>query len=178
MTFAFDHLEERTRGFMAEELAHDVDHDRIYYSPRLNDSGKQGWVDLMRQAFSVHDEDWLAETLATKGWIRTHENYVLQGVERERSTPKGAHTVIAHGAFNHYYIRAVCRVAAEDGIEQVEIYRAKQVGQPRPESQERIGTKLVAAEVLEALRHAHEDEVTLPVPSGPNSGLSVRLVRG
>ena len=45
------------------------------------------------------------------------------------------------------------------------------------DSEARIGERLDPGETLETLRSLHEDDTSLPVPSGPNSGLSVRVVR-
>jgi len=56
------------------------------------------------------------------------------------------------------------------------IYRAKPVTTPRPESEARIETALAPEELLEDLRsHPGDERPSLGVPSGPNSGLSVRL---
>ncbi len=173
MTFAFEHLDARTRPLMTQELERDLADDTMYYSPRLLEAHHEDWVRLLRDAFASHDEDWLAAGLRARGWLREKESYTLSGVERERRVPSYAHEMIAHGAFNHYYIRAVCARAAQDGLE-VEIYRAKEVSSPRAESEARVGERLDPAQTLETLRSLHEDDVTLPVPSGPNSGLSVR----
>ena len=64
----------------------------------------------------------------------------------------------------------------EDGISELVIYRAKPVSNPRPESEARVETSLSPEELLDDLRsHPGDEPPTLGVPSGPNSGLSVRL---
>jgi hypothetical protein len=64
----------------------------------------------------------------------------------------------------------------EDGISELVIFRAKPVTNPRPESEARVETTLPAADLLEDLRaHPGDEPPALGVPSGPNSGLSVRL---
>lgn len=176
MTFSFEHLDARTRGLMAQELSRDLDQDTMYYSPRLRTDRHGDWTGLLRQAMESHDEDWLASQLGSSGWVVETESYTTSGVTRERRVPSYAHEMIAHGAFNHYYIRGVCARAAADGL-QIEIYRAKEVSSPRAESEARIGERLDPGETLETLRNLHEDDTSLPVPSGPNSGLSVRVVR-
>jgi hypothetical protein len=84
--------------------------------------------------------------------------------------------VLAESEFNRYYIRALARRAIEDGIPELVVYRAKPVTTPRPESEARIETSLVPQELLEDLRsHTGDERPSLGVPSGPNSGLSVRI---
>jgi len=83
---------------------------------------------------------------------------------------------LAESEFNRYYIRALARRAIEDGIPELVIYRAKPVSNPRPESEARIETSLLPEDLLEDLRsHPGDEPPVLGVPSGPNSGLSVRL---
>jgi hypothetical protein len=56
------------------------------------------------------------------------------------------------------------------------VYRAKPVRNPRPESEAMIESTLAADDLLTDLRsHTGDEMPTLGVPSGPNSGLSVRL---
>jgi len=84
--------------------------------------------------------------------------------------------VLAESEFNRYYIRALARRAIEDGISELVIYRAKPVTNPRPESEARIETSLPPQDLLDDLRsHLGDERPSLGVPSGPNSGLSVRL---
>jgi len=58
----------------------------------------------------------------------------------------------------------------------VEVYRAKQVKQPRPESIRLEGQRLNAAELLTDLRTHVGMDTVLGLPPGPNSGLSVKLL--
>jgi hypothetical protein len=91
------------------------------------------------------------------------------------ATPANAAKLLAEGEFNRFYIRALARRAIEDGIPQLVVYRAKRVRNPRPESEALVETSLPPEGVLADLR-AHPDQPpTFGVPSGPNSGLSVRL---
>jgi hypothetical protein len=83
--------------------------------------------------------------------------------------------MLAEGEFNRYYCRGLCQRALEVGIEEVEVYRAKAVTTPRPESQRLIGRRLSARSLLNDLRTSQGVEPALGVPPGPNSGLSVRL---
>jgi hypothetical protein len=83
---------------------------------------------------------------------------------------------LAESEFNRYYIRALARRAIEDGIQELVVYRAKPVQNPRPESEARVETAIPPQDLLDDLRaHLGDERPTLGVPSGPNSGLSVRL---
>jgi hypothetical protein len=90
------------------------------------------------------------------------------------AAPKNAARILAESEFNRFYIRALARRAMEDGIPKLVVYRAKLVRNPRPESEALVETTLPPEASLADLR-AHSDRPpSLGVPSGPNSGLSVR----
>jgi hypothetical protein len=166
---------ESVRALMLEELEYDVSKDILYRSERLTDHGFTEYPELMRQAIASHDEQWLAHEINRRDLLKSHE---IRNTKRGQITAKvpvtAAHT-LAEGEFNRYYIRAVCRMSLERGQTTVEVYRAKEVEQPRPESQRRIGALLRADAVLEDLRDKSSVDAVLGVPAGPNSGLSVRL---
>jgi hypothetical protein len=65
-----------------------------------------------------------------------------------------------------------------EGFATVEVYRAKPVRTPRAGSDERVGARIDAQELLEDLRaHRGTEAPELGVPAGPGSGLSARLPR-
>ena len=72
-------------------------------------------------------------------------------------------------------MRAICRIALSQGIEEVEIYRAKQSREPRSSSQVQIGSKIDARELLDELRNTSEFGSKSFLIGLPNSGLSVKL---
>ena len=108
----------------------------------------------------------------------------MNAIEQRRK-PKGGFTTtqipvtapdtLAEGEFNRFYARGLCTRAIEDGIQEVEVYRGKQVSQPRPESEAMIGKRLSARAILEDIRRSPGVEPALGLPPGPNSGLTVRL---
>jgi hypothetical protein len=90
--------------------------------------------------------------------------------------PHTAADTLAEGDFNHYYCRAICRRVLEEGKEFVEVYRAKDVREPRPRSQQLVGALVDARRLLIDLRaHPGGIDAALGIPAGPNSGLSVRV---
>ncbi|MCI0394561.1 MAG: hypothetical protein L0332_18290 [Chloroflexi bacterium] len=169
-------LDERTRQLMVEELEYDSARNQLHISPVLSGQGVRDYPNLLREAMETGDVEWLAEQLNSQRRI---------GRTMDRRNPKGGYTVVtvpvtagqtlAESEFNRYYIRALCRRAIEEGVEELVVYRAKPVDTPRPESEALIETTIDPVELLEDLR-SHPGEVPeLGIPAGPNSGISVRL---
>jgi hypothetical protein len=168
-------LDDVTREHMRAEAERDLAEGTIYLSDRLTATGAAEWPDLLLEAIDAGNADRLTATLNRNGRLNSHEIYIRKGVARSRSVPVTAAETLAEGEYNRFYIRGVCARALAEGAE-IEVYRAKSVMRPRPESAARIGVRLDPSALLEDLRaHTHIDSA-LGVPSGPNSGLSIRLV--
>lgn len=88
--------------------------------------------------------------------------------------PSNAHETLSEGEFNRFYIRALCLRAINEGRE-LEVYRAKQVSNPRPDFQMMIGRIVDAETLLNDLRKNIGVDSALGLPNGPNSGLSVKI---
>lgn len=178
------------RREMLEEFGHDVMAENLYRSPRLTEEGWPVYRELLLQAILENDGTWLAEQIRRLGLLRKYETRrrdrpprTLAGPARtigrdtiRSKVPDSAADTLAHGQFNHYYMRGVCRRAIATGQKRVKVYRARKVSQPRRESQRRLGWELNAEELLEDLRAHPEEGNRLRVPGGPNSGLSIRLL--
>jgi hypothetical protein len=176
MGIDYENLDERTREFMIKELDLDVSNKKLYVSPRLNSVGKTIWENVLREAIQNHNDDWLAEQLLNKGCMKTHEERrTRSGGMTMAKVPVTARETLAEGEFNRFYARGLCARALEDGIPEVEVYRGKQVKNPRPTSQAMIGKKIDAKTLLEDLRTSQGVEPALKLPPGPNSGLTIRL---
>ncbi|HET8671610.1 MAG TPA: hypothetical protein VFM05_13595, partial [Candidatus Saccharimonadales bacterium] len=139
--------------------------------------GQRDYANILREALQSGNDETLAESLRDhRRILRTLPRRNPKGGYSISATPENAAQVLAESEFNRYYIRALARRAIEDGIPELVIYRAKPVSNPRPESEARIETTLYPQELLDDLRsHPGDEAPTLGVPSGPNSGLSVRL---
>jgi hypothetical protein len=176
MALNYENLDERTRQFMFMEVDLDLSLEKIYISPRLNSQGQQNYISLLKEAIRNHEDAWLASELRHLGFMKDFE---------ERRKPKGgfgrsrvpitAPDTLAEGEYNRFYVRGLCRRAIEEGIQEVEVYRGKQVSQPRPESEVIIGKRIPAKILLEDLRRSQGFEPALGLPPGPNSGLTVRI---
>jgi hypothetical protein len=174
MRFEFRDLDAATRRYMVEEIEAAIRDGNLYPSRRFTPAGVSQWPDLLLDAARGHDEHWLAYQMEVRS--------MMKGLEGS-ATPSGGYTVkhvphtaaqtMAEGQFNRYYILGLCRRAVASGADEVVVYRAKPVTDPRPESEAMVGEHLNAAHLVEELR---------PVQSSlghyllkPNSGLSVHL---
>lgn len=176
MGIYYENLDDRTRKFMMKELEMDITNGKVYISPRLNSLGQANWEAMLRESIEGHNDDWLAYQLSTNGCMSMQER---------RRTPSGGMTIakvpvnametLSEGEFNRYYARGLCARAIEDGIQNVEVCRGKQVQNPRAISEVLIGQRIEAKALLEDLRQSQGVESSLKVPPGPNSGLTIRF---
>jgi hypothetical protein len=131
---------------------------------------------LLREAIQHGDDETLAASLRERRRIaRTAHRRKPEGGYSIVTIPNNAAETLAQDAFNRYYIRAICRRAIEEGFDQVVIYRARSVDQPRSTSEALVETTVDPAALLEDLRAHPDEEPALGIPAGPNSGLSVHL---
>ena len=176
MSLQLVNFDERTREFMLEEVKSDISNGRLYMSPRLNERGQELYVQLLEKAVTAHNDNWLANQLRVNGLIKTHEQRrkPTGGFSTVKVSVNAADT-LAEGEINRFYIRGLCLRAKEDGFAEVVVYRAKDVMNPRRESDLLIGRKFPVEKVLEDIRANPGVDTALGLPPGPNSGLSVRL---
>lgn len=177
MALYFENLDDRTRQLMLDEMEYDIAQNQLHISPFLSGQGQRDYVNLLRETLQSGNDETLAQSLREhRRILRTLPRRNPKGGYSMSATPENAAQVLAESEFNRYYIRALARRAIEDGISELVIYRAKPVSNPRPDSEARIETSLSPQELLDDLRDHTGDEIPeLGVPSGPNSGLSVRL---
>ncbi|MGE0668180.1 MAG: hypothetical protein AB7O49_16610 [Sphingomonadales bacterium] len=176
MGLSYENLDASTRRFMVEEIEMDAASGALYLSSYLNDHGCEAWPRMLRDAAASGTDDTLAEALRRDGCLRSRvERRTSRSRASTAAVPYTAHETIAEGEFNRYYVRGLCRRAIAEGVATLEVYRAKPVARPRPESQRRVGTLVDPAAILADLRATNGVEPALGVPAGPNSGLSLRL---
>jgi hypothetical protein len=157
-------------------MDYDIAHNELHISPFLSGQGQRDYANLLREALQSGNDETLAQNLrAHRRLIKTLPRRKPKGGFAIAATPENAAEVLSESEFNRYYIRALARRAIEDGIPELVVYRAKQVNSPRPESEALIETTLAPEDLLADLRSHPGESTSLGVPSGPNSGLSVRL---
>jgi len=166
------------RLMMLEELDFDTPPRVLYISKRLNAAGQSNWRSLLTSAFRDGDDLTLAASIKGGGFLSETETQVRNGKVSVRAVPVTAAETLSEGEFNRFYIRGLCRHAQKMGITELEIYRAKEVANPRVESEAKIGTRVNVDALLKDLRDHSGVDLAFGIPSGPNSGLSVRMVRG
>ncbi|MCK9582618.1 MAG: hypothetical protein M0Q46_03210 [Endomicrobiales bacterium] len=174
MSQKFDYrlMDERTRALMLEEIDLAQQQKQVYFSTRFNEIGNQNWLGWLQTAAKQYDEHWLAFQIEAAGAMRDFE---------DRAKPKGGYTTahipniacetLADGQFNRFYMAAICRRTLEDKRNTVTIYRAKQRGEPRPESRQLEGEARDAATLLNELRTISTSFRCDLLK--PNSGLSI-----
>ena len=177
MALYLENLDDRTRQLMLAEMDYDIANNALHISPFLSGQGQRDYANLLREAIESGNDETLAQDLRThRRLIRTLPRRKPKGGYAIAATPENAAEVLSESEFNRYYIRALARRAIEDGIAELVVYRAKQVNSPRPESEALVETTISPEDLLEDLRsHPGDEPPSLGVPSGPNSGLSVRL---
>lgn len=175
MMFNFENLDNITRKLMEEEVNYDIQSKKIYISSRLNDFGKLNYTKLLKSAINEGNCYSLANELRNQNCIKTKEERKTKNGLHLVNVPVTAHETLAEGEFNRYYIRALCIRVITDKIGVLEIYRAKEVSNSRTESQMKIGNIINPEKILLDLRENIGVDTAFGLPSGPNSGLSIRI---
>jgi len=179
MGLTYQDLDAKTRDLMLEEIVRDVAAHTLYLSDNLTQQGRVDYPGLLKEAVANGSDDTLAVAIRVR--LNSHEKPRKLKSGEFSTAPEmrsNAHTMLAEGEFNRFYIRAVCRRAidGEGGSPAVvTIYRAKAVDRERPESEAKIGQSVAADALLRDLRGSPGVATAQAVPGGPNSGLSVRL---
>lgn len=174
MSWGYRNLDFQTRKFMLEELAHDIAQKTLYISSRLTEIGKTMWPELLVEAFTTQDGKWLASEIVSRNLMNSHETRNKKsGGTTTVAVPITAPTTLSEGEFNRFYMRGLCLRAIADSKAYVEVYRARYSENPRVESEELVGKKLVPDELLNDLRKSIGVDTALGLPPGPNSGLSI-----
>ncbi len=176
MGLEYRNLNDQTRRLMSEEIDRDESSRSLYLSDNLSPEGKGRYPNLLKEAALHGDDDTLAAEIKPLLNEREKPRKLKSG---GYSTPprmrSNAHTMLAEGEFNRFYLRGLCRHALEEGIGDLVVFRAKQVSNARSASEAMIGAKIPAQQLLEDLRTHVGVDTALGLPPGPNSGLSAHL---
>lgn len=175
MSLKLLNLDQQTRQYMIDEINRDTQNGNLYFSPRLLDSSHSQYSDLLMKSVKSHDDGWLTEELQPLLKSQESKTNKKTGKKTIAKVPTTAAETLAEGEFNRFYMRAICLRAISEKKQNVTVYRAKQVSNPRPESESKIDTEVLAEKLLNDLRSSIGIDTVLGIPSGPNSGLSVKL---
>ncbi len=149
MALQLINLNDRTRQLMLAEIESDMAAGKLYLSPRLSPTGRAAYPGFIIEAARAGNESHLAANLAKRGMLNdVEEKRKPSGGTTWAKVPVTAPETLAEGEFNRYYLRALCLRAAQDGIEELEIYRAKAVASPRPDSEAKIGMPIGGKNVV------------------------------
>src|SRR6266567_1519583 len=171
MGLEYKNLDERTRTLMLAEIERDIAAKTLYLSENLNPQGKANYPDLVRTAARSGSDVTLGAAIRDR--LNPHEKpRRLKSGEFSKAPVmrSNAHEMLAEGEFNRFYIRAVCLRAIEDGIQEVVVYRAKNVQNARSESEQKIGQRVLVEPLLRDLRANPGVDTAMGLPPGPNSG--------
>jgi hypothetical protein len=150
---------------MLEEIEMAVKDETIYLSPWLSPQGLNDWASLLIEAAKIGNDDSLAGQLRQNGRInKTAQRRKPKGGYTTYTVPYTASDTMAEGEFNRFYVRGLCRYAIANGIAKLEVYRAKAVAEPRPESEAKLGTLVDPTIILDDLRKSAGVEPTLGIP--------------
>jgi len=162
--FRFNNLNEEIRNLMKLELNMDQNNNNIYFSKRFTiDNNK--YINMLQTAIETGNNQTLAMMI---------QNYLER---TEQSIFTDASETLADGEFNKYYMRAIS-IDAINKSKQVQVYRARNVIEPRQISEIIIGKVLNPIEVLNYLRTSisqRDKTSSLKTLGVPNSGLSIQL---
>ena len=172
--FDFLNLNQHTRSFMLEAIDEALESGNIYYSTRLNELGKKQWLPLLKQAALEYNEHWLAFKLEELRLFNDLESaQAPSGGYTIKHIPSNAAETLSEGQFNRFYILGLCKVATENNIKELIVYRAKESQHPRPESGLLIGTAIAVTDIESQLKATQASFKSKLVQ--PNSGISMRL---
>jgi hypothetical protein len=173
MGFVFCDLDNGVRHHMLAEVDSDIATGTLGKSKRFSPGGADAYPALLREAVMSGDERSLTDALSTGAHFVSRE-WVNRGRGFWKNVPSDCAQTFAEGEFNRFYIRGLCIHAMDRNCPSMEVYRAKLVREPRPESDAFIGTHVEAAGLLADLRSSQGGETFLGLAK-PNSGLSARI---
>ena len=169
-------LDRLTRHFMMAEVDLDIEAGCINCSHILTDQGAKEWPTLLWSAAARGNDVTLARDLL----LNSRTRIVCQRIKASGDThwvrvSSAQVSKLADGAFNHFYVRGLCRRALLEELDELIVYRAAQVDTPRPGANGKIGSLIDPATLLDSLRSAQCLEAALGLPDKPHSGLSVAI---
>ncbi|MCE1164617.1 MAG: hypothetical protein LWX07_04345 [Bacteroidetes bacterium] len=160
---------------MEEEVNLDIQNNKLYISPRLNQTGVQFFKQYLIDSIRNGNSETLTNMLQNGSHFNDTELRHTKNGIIDAKIPSNAASVLAEDIFNRFYCRALCvRALSEEKL--LKVYRAKSVTNPRPESISKENSFVDPQNLLDDLRNNVDGATEMGVPGGPNSGLSVELI--
>lgn len=163
------------RSEMISEIKADINAGKLYLSNRLNAEGQKQYPIKLLEAAELLDMNGFISSFGMQFFNSHYERRKSKGGTTQAKMPVNANAVLCEGEFNRFYIRAVCCKAIALGKEKVTVYRARPSDNPRPESIAIENQQFDANKLLDDLRTNIGVDTEHGLPTGPNSGMSVKL---
>lgn len=167
MSFNFESLDDSTRAKMLVELDTDLAKNCMYQSAIMREDSRDAYLGDLRRSFLAGDISTLEAALLSADPFRGRN---ASGAVVNKAA---AASTLSGTQFNHYYVRAMCVRALEEG-RKLEYYRAKDSAIRRPKTEEKLGKQVDVEDTLQALRENSAKPENLKVFL-VSSGLSVRF---
>jgi len=120
----FEELDEKTRAFMLTEFEAEEASGYPYRGKVLSAAGRAAFAALMRAAITKGDEGTLAASLSQVAFWNLTEEYVRNGVIRERAVNIAqAAERLALTEFNTWYVRGFAKRLLTEGEQHCQAYR-------------------------------------------------------
>jgi hypothetical protein len=178
MALEYPDLDGTTRQYMLDELELDVKESRLYISPRLSGTGISDYPALLKSAIESGDDASLAGELRNNGRLNaTEQRRKPKGGYTTAAVPVTAADTLAEGEFNRFYARGYVGGRKPRAGPNSKCTEPNKVENPRPQSEALIGSTVDPGKLLLDLRQSIGVEPALGVPPGPNSGLSVKIIK-
>lgn len=173
--FDFEPVRTDLRAHMLAELGLDITNNKTYINPFVKRDRGPRYLELLRAALASGSVETFAAAIAANDLLIEKHTYTKQGRLIEARVPATFNVTLAAGEFNRYYMRAICRLALQEGKPNTEIYRAKAVKTARLEKDDRLGRCIEPQALLSDLRQTSFESPSAFGLGGPNSGLSIRI---
>jgi hypothetical protein len=168
-------LDSCTRRFMLAELESDLATGTLYRSPQLSEQGQLQYYHLLRAAVTSGTEASFAEALYSLHAVLPPGRWQHAREIGPEEALAAATARLAEREFHRFYIRGLCRRALEQGVQTLEIYRAKPAESGRAPSDAMVGIRVTASSLLEDLSGVFNSWPPHGLPQCRDPGLSVRL---
>lgn len=179
MALTFDELDAGTREHMLREFVAERESLDPYVPFRLTPHGVDLWPTLMEEAIeSGSDESLHLALRGASGVLVSQETWVRNGITRVRAVNHNqASEMLATSEFNTWYVRGLSAKLLQEGVANVEVYRA---GVPKWEvagCASHEGRIVAAKDVYDGHRAAFwpvENPTAFSVPFQPGCHHSIR----